>query len=84
MAQMQLWRSVAIALMTFILGFGVPYLVNRSAATKDDVTNAVIPLQKQLDDQSSQIGALRNGAEQTDLDIARIAAKLNIPAHPIP
>ena len=79
-----MWRCIAVALMTFILGAGIPIFFSRAAATKDDVTSAIIPVQRQLDDQAAAIGALRNGSEQTDVAIAQIATKLNITAHPVP
>jgi hypothetical protein len=81
---MQLWRTVAIALMTFILGFGVPFIINRTAVTKDDLTNSLVPIQRQLDDHSSQLGEIKENSKQTDIDVARIATKLNITARPVP
>lgn len=83
-ALLQLWRTVAIALMTFILGFGVPFVINQKAATKEDLANAVIPIQKQLDDTLAKDGERDKSQQQLSFDVMRIATKLNIPAQPVP
>lgn len=81
---LQVWRTVSIALITFILGAGIPMFINRTAATKEDMTSAIIPVQKQLDDLAMQNGAHQKSIEQLDVDVARIATKMNITARPIP
>lgn len=81
----QLWRTVAVGLLTLVLGAGGEWFFRgRDSITKDDMAIGITPIQKQLDDLETQQGENRKAIEQLDIDIARISEALKITAHPSP
>lgn len=48
------WRSIAISLMTFVLGMFIPLFLTRNDLTKDEIAQYLAPLQTELDAMAKQ------------------------------
>jgi uncharacterized membrane protein YgaE (UPF0421/DUF939 family) len=79
-----LWKFVGLTLSGLLLGI----LVTRLMAPVDTVTEKelslqVLQLQAKIDSMTNEVVALRSSVNQQSVDIAGIAGKVGVTAHPV-
>jgi len=85
-----IWKYVAISALSVLLGmamqiFRTPAVVPIPSDTvyEKELNLRVLELQQKIDSQTSEISALRQSVNQQSVDIAGIAAKVGVTAHPV-
>jgi hypothetical protein len=77
------WKGIALFLGGVVLSLvGCIWNMQKDSVTKADLTIALAAQQRQLDDQSIQLSALRTSIIQLEVDTGRISEHLGVPAHP--
>jgi hypothetical protein len=83
----ELWKWLAIAALSVLLGMGVQVLRTPTPPTdtvqEKELNLRILELQQKIDSQTSEISALRQSVNQQSVDIAGIAAKVGVTAHPV-
>ena len=86
----EVWKYIAISALSVLLGMGVqifrtPTVVPIPSDTvyEKELNLRVLELQQKIDTQTSEISALRQSVNQQSVDIAGIAAKVGVTAHPV-
>jgi len=86
-----IWKYLAISAMGLLLGMGTQMLrepkdmVNKTELTLmlEQQRSVSIELQAKIDAQTREIIALRASVNQQSVDIAGIASKVGVTAHPV-
>ena len=80
-AKETLWKVIAVGCLTMMLGAGGEWFFRgRDTITKDDLTIALTPMQKQLDDLASQNGESKAEIVQLEISVGRISEHLGVSA----
>jgi cell division protein FtsL len=83
----EIWKWLAISALSILLGMGVQVLrtpaMPTDAVYEKELNLRVLELQQKIDTQTSEISALRQSVNQQSVDIAGIAAKVGVTAHPV-
>src|SRR5258708_4621847 len=83
----EVWKWAAISALSVLLGMGVQIfrtpVVPADAVYEKELNLRVLELQQKIDTQTSEISALRQSVNQQSVDIAGIAAKVGVTAHPV-
>lgn len=79
-----LWKFLATGAMAVLLGMGVETLrTPKGVVTTDELNLNILKLQQEINSQTAEIIALRATANQQSVDIAGIATKVGVSAHPV-
>ena len=82
-----LWKWLAIAALSVLLGMAVQVyrtpVIPADAVYEKELNLRVLELQQKIDTQTAEISALRQSVNQQSVDIAGIAAKVGVTAHPV-
>jgi hypothetical protein len=78
------WKVIAIAFIGVMIGIGTEFLrTPKDVVTEKELTLRVVELQGKIDIQTTEIIALRSSVNQQAVDIAGIATKVGVTAHPV-
>lgn len=79
----ELWKWLAVSAISVLLGMGVQILRTPPDIVQEKELNLrILELQEKIDAQTREITALRQSVNQQAVDIAGIAAKVGVSAHP--
>lgn len=79
-----LWKYVAVTAVSVLLGMGIQvFREPKDTVSEKELTLRVLELQQKIDSQTSEISALRQSVNQQSVDIAGIATKVGVTAHPV-
>jgi hypothetical protein len=79
----ELWKYVAISALGVLLGMGAQIFRQPTDVVQEKELNLrILELQQKIDTQTNEIVALRQSVNQQAVDIAGIAAKVGVSAHP--
>jgi hypothetical protein len=79
-----IWKVVAVAFMGITIGGAAEFLRSpKDQVTERELNLRVLELQQKIDTQTSEIIALRSSVNQQSVDIAGIAIKVGVTAHPV-
>lgn len=79
-----LWKWVAGLLAALILGMAVQIMREpRDIVTEKELALQLTQLQGKIDVMSNEVAALRQSVNQQSVDIAGIAEKVGVTAHPV-
>jgi cell division protein FtsL len=77
------WKYIAMSAIGILLGMGVQvFREPKDMITEKELNRAVAELQAKIDAQTKEIIALRSSVNQQSVDIAGIASKMGVTAHP--
>lgn len=80
----ELWKYVAISTLSVLFGMGVQIFRTPTDVVKESEMNLrILELQGKIDAQTNEIVALRASVNQQSVDIAGIASKVGVTAHPV-
>lgn len=83
----EVWKYIAISALSVLMGMGVQVfrtpLPPSDAVYEKELNLRILELQQKIDTQTSEISALRQSVNQQSVDIAGIAAKVGVTAHPV-
>ena len=83
----EVWKYIAISALSVLIGMGVQIfrtpVVPADAVYEKELNLRILELQQKIDTQTSEISALRQSVNQQSVDIAGIAAKVGVTAHPV-
>jgi hypothetical protein len=83
----EVWKWLAVSALSVLLGMGVQIFrtpaVPPDAVYEKELNLRILELQQKIDSQTSEISALRQSVNQQSVDIAGIAAKVGVTAHPV-
>lgn len=85
-----IWKYIAISALSVLLGmamqiFRTPAVVPIPSDTvyEKELNLRVLELQQKIDSQTQEINALRGSVNQMSVDVAGIATKVGVTAHPV-
>jgi hypothetical protein len=79
-----IWKFLAVTSIGILLGMGVQLFREPTDVVKEkELDLRVLELQQKIDSQTNEIVALRSSVNQQSVDIAGIAAKVGVTAHPV-
>jgi hypothetical protein len=83
----ELWKWLAIAALSVLLGMGVQVLRTPTPPTdtvqEKELNLRILELQQKIDTQTREINALRGTVNQMSVDLSGIATKVGASAHPV-
>lgn len=78
------WRWVAVAACGILIGMFARSLQEpKDNVTQKDVSMQFLVMQNKIDTLSNEVAALRQSVNQQNTDIAGIAEKVGVTAHPV-
>lgn len=78
------WRWIAMAVCGVLLGMFVKTLAEpKDTVSEKELTLQVVQLQSKIDSLTNEVVALRASVNQQNVDIAGIASKVGVTAHPV-
>ena len=79
-----IWKFATSFLAGVVISLIVAYfLTQKNVATKDDLVLQAATQQRQIDELQRTTGEIKTSVIQLDVDTARIAEHLGVPAHPV-
>lgn len=79
-----LWKLVAVFALSTLLGMAAQiYRTPTDMVQEKELNLRILELQQKIDVQTAEIAALRQSVNQQSVDIAGIAAKVGVTAHPV-
>lgn len=79
-----IWRWVSGLLAALILGMAVQAMREpKDTVTQKEMALQLLVMQNKIDALSNQVAALQQSMNQTNYDVAGIAEKVGVTAHPV-
>lgn len=79
-----IWKFVAVSALSILMGMGLQiFREPKDTVSEKEMNLRILELQQKIDQQTSEIVALRASVNQQSVDIAGIAGKVGVAAHPV-
>ena len=78
------WKWISGMLATLVLGYALHAVTQpKDAVTQHEMSTQLLILQNKIDVLSNEVAALRTTVNQQNTDLAGIAEKVGVTAHPV-